>query len=154
MAYVATFADRLEIGLVPLNTAAWVHTNLAEMLSYATLRGENRILPGAIGVRPLRRRATETTRTVNLTVFGDHQPDGTMHADPIAGLFLNLADLLDNLIDPAVNSTSTRTATLRFGGSVSTSTCQVVGFEVIGHLNPSTVEASMDVLFIDGGFWT
>jgi hypothetical protein len=154
MAYTASFVDRLDIGSVPLVTPAWTHTNLADLLSFASTRGENRILPGAIGVRPLRRRPTETTHTINLTVFGDYAPDGTVNADPVAGLWANLADLVTNVVDPGVNSTSTRTATLRFGGTVRTSACQVVGFEVGEYLNQFVVNASMDVTFIDGGFWT
>lgn len=151
-AYAITFDNYLELGGVPLNTPAWTHTNLADVLSAPELRGENRVIPGAVGVRPLRHRPNQTTRTVNLVVYGDVRWDGVRRADPVGGLAANLRYLMDNIVNPLVPNT-VRSATLHMGTTTLSADVQVLGFEVTANYGPAVVEASMDVNFLKGGFW-
>jgi hypothetical protein len=152
MAYVVNLATHLVIDGVPLSTPAWEHTNLYDLFGAAKVRGDNLVMPGAVGVRPLRRRPTETPRTINITVFGDRAPDGTAQTDPIAGLHANLDALFTNVVDPLVTPNSTRTAIIVLPSTTLTAQIQVLGFEIVEALNPGTVNASMDVTIIEGQF--
>ena len=152
MAYVTRFDHHLVIGGVPLSTPAWEHTNLYELYAGAEVRGENLVLPGAVGVRALRRRPTETNRTLELTIFGDRKWDDTAHADGVAGLFANIAHLQANVIDTLATADSTRAATI-VGPDVNlVASIQVLGFEIHESLAPWCVSASMDITIIEGRF--
>lgn len=153
MPYVATFDDYIDIDGVPLNTPAWTHQNLQDMLAYAAMRGENRIIPGGIGVRALPRRPTERTYTVNLAVYGDRRWDDVENPDAVAGLAANIEHLVTSVVDPLATTDSLRMATLHYGGATYSTAAQVVGFEVLDSLGPWVVQASMDVNLVQGTFW-
>lgn len=150
MAYVVNFAMHLEINGVPLSTPAWEHTNLQAVLGAATVRGENVVMPGAVGVRAVRRRPTETNHTIELCVFGDRSWDGSTNTDPVMGLIANLEHLKTNVVDPLASTNSVRTAILRLPTGTRTAAIQVLGFEVVETLSPACVNASMDVTFLRG----
>lgn len=152
MAYVATFDSYLLIDAVPMNVGAWEHLNLAALYSGADVRGSNLAMPGAVGVRALRHRPTETNRTLDLHIFGDRKWDGTAHSDPEVGLHLNLAHLMANVVDPLATTNSTRTATLVRPGATKVAAIQVLGFEIGTALTPWCVAASMDITIIEGRF--
>jgi hypothetical protein len=152
MAYVVNFTMHLEIAGVPLSTPAWEHTNLQAVLGAASVRGENVVMPGAVGVRPVRRRPTETVHTVELTVFGDRDWENTAQPDPVMGLIRNLEHLKTNVVDPLATTNSVRTAVLVLPVGTRTAAVQVLGFEVVEHLSPACVNASMDVAFLRGQF--
>lgn len=153
MAYVTNFAHHLVIAGVPLSTPAWEHTNLYALYSGADVRGQNRVMPGAVGVMPLRRRPTETNRTISLAIFGDRSWDGTTNPDATLGLVNNLNHLLTNVVDPLLTANSTALAQIVGNGPTKVATLQVVGFEVSDDpLSPAAVYASMDVTLIEGAF--
>lgn len=153
MAYVTNFAHHLVINNVPLSTPAWEHTNLYALYSSANVRGQNRVMPGAVGVMPLRRRPTETSRTIALVVFGDRAWDGSTYTDAKAGLVTNLDHLLTNVIDPLLTANSTAVAQIVGNGATRVASLQVLGFEISDDpLSPAAVYASMDVTLIEGAF--
>lgn len=73
------------------------------------VRGSDRLIPGAAGVRPHRRRATVTKRQLELVIFGDNDIDGDPHTDPQEGLEANVAYIRANITDPIVAEPGTRT---------------------------------------------
>lgn len=153
MAYVTNFDHHLVIDDVPLSTPAWEHINLYGLYSSGAVRGDNRVMPGAVGVRALRRRPTQTNRTLDLVIFGDRQPDGTPNADAIAGLFANIA-ALNALADPLATANSTRAATIvRPGAGSLSAAVQILGFTISDeHIGPWVAAASMDITVIEGAF--
>lgn len=154
MAYTINFDHHLEIDGVPLSTPAWEHLNIGSLYSGATVRGENRILPGAGGRRGLPWRSDETTRTLTLAIFGNRSWDGTVNADPVAGLWANVAHLHTFVINNPLNSDSTRTAIIkRTGHPDLTALIQVRGFEIDDEpYSPADVAASIDIALLSGRF--
>lgn len=152
MAYTINLATHLEINGVPLSTPAWEHTNLYTLLSAASVRGENVVMPGAVGVRPVRRRPTETNRTIDITVFGQQDWQGDDYEDPIMGLATNLAHLRANVVDTLATANSVRTAVIFLPEDTMTAAIQVLGFEITEALSPGCVQASMDIAVLRGQF--
>lgn len=155
MAYVVNFAHHLEIDGVPLSTPAWEHLDIQVLYSGPSVRGENRVMPGAAGRRPLPWRPDETMRTLTLAIYGDRSWDGTVNADPVAGLWANIAHLRAFVVDNPLNTTSTRTAVIKqVGGAADlTATIQVRGFEIDEEsYSPAAVSAFMDIALISGRF--
>lgn len=152
MAYAVNFPMHLEIDGVPLSTAAWEHLNLHALFSGANVRGENVVMPGAVGVRPVRRRPTETMHTVDMAVFGHRSWDGTPYSDPVAGLVANLAHLRTNVVNPLATTNSLRTAIIHLPTGTLAASVQVLGFEVTEAVGPADVYASMDISVIQGAF--
>jgi hypothetical protein len=154
MAYVINFDHHLEIDGVPLSTPAWEHLNIHALYSGATVRGENRILPGASGRRGLVWRADETMRTLTMAIFGDRSWDGTPNADPVAGLWANVAHLHAFVIANPLNDDSTRTATIKRSGQADmTATIQVRGFEVDDEpYSNAAIAATIDLALLSGRF--
>lgn len=154
MAYVTRFAHHLEIDGVPLSTPAWEHLDIQALYAGPQTRGENRVMPGAVGVRALPWRPDQTMRTLTLAIFGDLSWDGTTNIDPVAGLWANVAHLEAFVIDNPGNETSTRTATIKRPGAADlVATIQVRGFEVAQEsYSPAAISASMDIALMSGGF--
>lgn len=152
MAYQVHFASHLVIGDVPMSTPAWEHLNLYVLLSGADTRGDNLIMPGAAGVRPLRKRPTQTNRTLDLAVFGDRRWDGYLYPDPVEGLYANIEHLRQMVVDPLATEYSVRTATLVRPGATAVAAVQVLGFEITESVSPWCVQASMDLTLIGGAF--
>lgn len=154
MAYVVRFTHHLEIDGVPLSTPAWEHLDIHLLYSAPSVRGENRVMPGAAGRRALPWRPDETMRTLTLAIYGDKSWDGTTNADPVAGLWANIAHLQNFVVDNPLNAGSTRTATIKqHAGPDLTATIQVRGFEIDEEsYSPAAVSASMDIALISGSF--
>lgn len=87
----------LEINSVPLATYAWEVTNLSALLDSAALRGTDRLLPGAAGVRPNRRRRGVQVVTLPLEVHGDFDEAGDPITEPLEGVVSHLEYLTDSL---------------------------------------------------------
>lgn len=152
MAYVVNFATHLEIAGVPLSTPAWEHTNLYTLYGAAAVRGENVVMPGAIGVRPVRRRPTETNYTVDLAINGQRNWAGTPYADPMLGLATNIDHLRDNVIDPLATTNSLRAAIIHLPSGTLVASIQVLGFEITEAFSPGDVLASMEISVMQGAF--
>ena len=104
----------LTIAGISMNRAAWAilgddrgNGGLFQLLTTVAVRGENRIIPGAAGVIPFRRRTTVTPYSFRLVVTGEVNSAGTVNADPVLGLVNNLEYLWDNVIDPPNTTTGT-----------------------------------------------
>lgn len=154
MAYSVHFDHHVEIDGVPLSTPAWEHTNIQTLYSGASTRGENRVMPGASGVRALPWRADQTMVTITLAIFGANRWDGAANADAVAGLWANIAHLQATIIDPPATGNSTRLAVIkRPGVDDLVCTIQVRGFEIDDEpYGTSAVAASLDIALIEGRF--
>lgn len=152
MPYAINLATHLVIDDIPLSTAAWEHLNIYALLGAAATRGENKVMPGAVGVRPLRHRPTETTQTLDLAIYGERNWEGTAYPDPKQGLVRNVAFLRSNVADPLLTPDSVRTASLVLPGETWTAAVQVLGFEITESIGPASVFASMDITIIGGAF--
>lgn len=153
MAYVVNLATHLEIDGIPLSTPAWEQTNLYTMLGVGSARGDNVVMPGAVGRRAVRRRTDELTVTIDLAIRGGIDPRGVVHADPIAGLIANIDELRDNLVDPpAAYLNSVRPAIIHLPTGTLTAGVQVLGFEIVEAYNPTEISASMDICVVEGRF--
>lgn len=154
MAYVIRFGHHLEIDGVPLSTPAWEHLDIQALYSGPQTRGENRVMPGAAGVRALPWRPDQTMRTISLAIFGDLSWDGTKNTDAVDGLWANVAHLEAFIVNNPGNATSTRTATIKRPGAADlVAAIQVRGFEVTQEsYSPAAISASMDIALVSGGF--
>lgn len=131
----------LTIGGISMNRPAWCiqanengNNGLFQFLTLAEIRGQNRILPGATGVLPFRRRVTETRYALRLLVTGDVDETGAVNADPIAGLVDNLDYLWTNVIDPPSTGNSLLAASWTPPGSAArTADIQVERCEPSGY---------------------
>lgn len=152
MPYTINFPTHLEIDMVPLSTPAWEHLNLYALLGAATVRGENVVMPGAVGVRPVRRRPTETNYTVDMAIYGDRDWQGDPYDDPMMGLWSNLAHLRANVVDPLAKTNSVRTATIVLPEGTLTAAVQVLGFEITENVGTACVMAGMEIAVLRGQF--
>jgi hypothetical protein len=152
VAYVVNLAVHLEIASVPLSTPAWEHTNLYLLLGQGGVRGENVVMPGALGRRAVRRRTDEMTTTVDLSFWGDTDWEGISQTDPVMGLVRNLAQFKAQVVDPTTTADSVRPAVIHLPTGTLTAGVQVLGFEIQEAYNPSSVSASMDIAIIQGAF--
>lgn len=148
-----TRVEFLTIDGVPLPCPAWEVRSLLPLWQGPALRGGDRLLPGVVGVKPYRRRATVTTKTLELTIYGDVDPDGAPNADVRAGLEANVDYLRANVADPTNLGDGTRTAVLHLpSGATRTGAVHVLALD-LGELGPTSVRATLD-LSIPGGVLT
>lgn len=89
---------------------------LSQFLTLAEQRGEDRILPGTLGVIANKRRLTVTKLSIRLVVVGDILHDGTTPATPKAGLFINLKYIYDNVVAPTGTGDGTRSISVTLPG--------------------------------------
>ena len=109
MPTVITRDQYLEINSVPLATPAWRILDLSRLYGL-DVRGSDRLLPTAAGVRPLRRRITIRTVGLPLLVLGATDHEGTPNANLYEGLDDNIDYLMTNVIEPAATVAGTRAA--------------------------------------------
>lgn len=154
MAYAIVFDHHVEIDGVPLSTPAWEHLNIQALYSAASRRGENRVMPGASGRRGLPWRADETMRTITMIVTGDKHWDGTLNADPSAGLWANLAHLTVNVASTPATGDGSRQAVIKRNGAPDLfASVQVRGFEIDDEsYSPAAVGLTIDIALLQGAF--
>lgn len=128
-----TTAGDLTIASVAMNCAAWklVGDSLLRLWLPADQRGEDRLIPGAAGVKALQRRDTVTTVSLDLLVSGLADRNGVAATGTyVAQLYTNLAYLRDNVVAPTGTGDGTRSATLTLpSGSTLTEPVHVVGLK-------------------------
>jgi hypothetical protein len=150
MAYTITETEYAEVDGVPLATTAWALENLYELWQPAETRGQDRILPGAAGVRPYRRRATVTRRTLNLSIWGDVDWDGVAYDDWRVGLMLNIDHLRTGIVDATVTGDGTRLLDLHMpDGDVRSARIHVEGMS-LASLNWYAVRSTIDISLLSG----
>jgi hypothetical protein len=126
MSFVITSTEYLVIDNVPLSTMAWWSTNLDDLIATSEMRGEDILVPLGDGVRPQRRRRTVTAATIELAIVGDVGPDGTIIADPSAGLRQNMATIAALAEPDGTAADGTRVAVLHLSGTTRTGPVHVV----------------------------
>lgn len=87
----------LVVNSVPLDTHAWRVLSYGDLFAGPTVRGSDRILPGAPGRRAHPRRVDATVKSLSMHVFGYKDQDGGAIADPLEGLLTHAAYLRANL---------------------------------------------------------
>lgn len=102
----------LEIEDFLLNTPAWDIPSLVRLWAEADVRGENKLLPGAPGLRSYPTRLTQSEHDLAFFIFGDTALDGSAIADAWEGLQDHLDALWTNVFAPVTTGTGTRSATL------------------------------------------
>lgn len=151
MSYDVHFDQHLVVGDVPLSTPAWEVLNIHVLMSGPSVRGENRMIPGAVGVRPLRHRPTEKTVSLEMAVFGDMDPAGDPIVEPEAGVWANWLALRTQFNELLLNvGDSTTLAVLHYRGGTIQGLVQVLGYEVGSTVNPSTLNVTLDLNIIAG----
>lgn len=145
-----TRTEYLEIDGVPLPSDAWDVLSLLPLWHGPQVRGSDRLIPGAAGVKAYRRRATVTVRTLELVIYGHVDEDGNPNVDVRAGLEANVAYLRANVADPTNVGDGTRTAVLHLpSGATRTADVHVVGFD-LGEFGPTSVRATLDLSIPSG----
>lgn len=87
----------LTVNGVDLATHAWLITDLSDLLNDGRVRGSDRVMPHADGVRAFRRRRTARVATFPLMIWGGYDVDGVVQADPVQGAIDHMVYLSDNL---------------------------------------------------------
>lgn len=112
MAYEITFPSHyLAIDDVPLSTPAWEVLNLEDLESGPDVRGQTRVVPGAVGVRANRRRPTVTAHSLEMYFHGTESPEGESYAEGHFGILANLAAFRAAVVSQPTSGV-TRTAVL------------------------------------------
>lgn len=151
MSYDVHFDQYIDIGGVPLSTPAWEVLNIHVLMSGPGVRGENRVIPGAAGRRPLRHRPDERTVTLQLAVFGHVDPAGDPITDPQEGVWTNwlaLRDQFTALLTTAGDSTVT--ATLNYAGGTLSGPVQVLAYELGEPYSTTDLSAILDLNLVTG----
>lgn len=94
---VAVGNEYVEIGGLPLSTAAWRHLKLSDLYNSAGVRGSNQILAYHRGEKPLRKWPTRKRIELPLIVDGGFDSDGNARADSRAGVRQNIEELKTNI---------------------------------------------------------
>lgn len=131
MAYVVNRTQYLEINSVPLATPAWRIKDLSRLYGLE-VRGDDRILPGADGARPFRRRVTVRTVGLPLLVEGRFTHEGASNSNIWDGLDDNIDHLMTNVVTPATSTAGTRTAVWHRANGNINADVHVEGFEPQG----------------------
>lgn len=122
---------QLVIGAVALCGPAWDVPDLSPLWISGELRGSDRIIPGASGVLPFKRRRTVTEVDLDMLVVGMVSSSGAAYDDALEGLELNLEALRSGVVEPTGTGDGTRNATLTMpSGNTRTGDVHVLGLEV------------------------
>lgn len=90
---------------------------LLHLWAFASVRGQDRILPSVTGVIAYPRRVTATRHDLRLLIVGDiNGQTGVVATDATETLADNIAYLWAQVVEPVVSSTGTRSATLEVPG--------------------------------------
>lgn len=156
----STVDGNLTLNGVPMKTRAWTCPDLTPLWLPAAVRGQDRLFPGANGVRALRRRTTVTQYALDFRVSGISDMDGVVVAGTGNGpeefeqLELNLTYLRNNVIDPRTtpNADGTVPGVLTMpSGATRTADVHVLGFTVNNRVS-HVLQGVLDISIPTGGF--
>lgn len=149
--YLVNSSEWLDIDGVALQTPAWTLTNLEALWAGPATRGQDRVLPGTVGVRSYRRRATVSRVALALVIFGEWDWTGGHNPNPRTGLEANVAHLRTHVTDPTLDNPGTRTATLHLpSGATRSGPVTVEDFTLSGDLGAHHVSAVIDLSIPQG----
>lgn len=146
-----TRAEYLSIDGIPLATPAWEILDLAPLWDAANVRGRDRLIPGAAGVIPYRRRNTVSVRSLPLVIFGSYDQDGNLATDGRIQLRENTDYLIANIVNPPDTAEGTRFAELVLpDGSTVSNDVHVIGPMQFADLGPISLRAILTLSIPDG----
>jgi hypothetical protein len=124
-------AEYLDIDGVSLHRDAWWISDLSPLWGSPDVRGADKVIPGASGVRPKKRRANVTQVVLELVVVGEYDRfDAPTAIDPTEQLEANVAYLRANVMDPTNVGDGTRLATHHLpSGATRSGPVHVIDFE-------------------------
>lgn len=160
----STVEGNLTLNGVPMKTHAWTCPDLTPLWMPTAIRGQDRIIPGAAGVIPHRRRKTVTVYSLDFRVAGISDMHGAIVTgagsatgngpEEFAQLEYNLNYLRQNVIDPRTtpNPDGTVPGVLTMpSGATRTANVHVLGFTVnvrVSHI----LQGVLDISIPSGGF--
>ncbi len=160
----STIEGNLTLNGVPMKTKAWTCPDLTPLWMPTAIRGTDRIIPGASGVLPYRRRRTVTVYSLNFRVAGIADMHGVIVTgvgsasgngpEEFEQLEYNLNYLRQNVIDPRTspNADGTVPGVLTMpSGQERLANVHVLGFTVnerVSHVLSGTLNLSIP----SGGF--
>lgn len=114
------------------------------------VRGSDRLIAHLDGARPKRRRATVSSRTLELLISGEKDHLGVPHDDPRVGLELNIMHIRDNVADPLDTDEGTRTCSVYLpSGSVLSGPVHIEAFD-FAESGLHDVRATFDLTLPEG----
>ncbi len=153
----ADCVGQLTIDSMDLCTPAYLFPDLRQLWMPATVRGQDRIIPGAIGVLPKRRRATVTTYDLTFLISGEVDASGTP-ASPgdstgiHAQLEANIDALRSGVLDPTNVGDGTRAATLTMpSGDTRSADIHVLGLTIVNNW-PTGISTLFHISIPSGAF--
>lgn len=150
----------LTISSISMNRPAWAvqsderGTNgLLQVLTLTERRGEDRRVPGTLGLIPYRRRLDAVRMDFRILVAGDVDVNGVSNADHTEGLIANLAYLRTNILASPATDAGTRPATVTLPGqSALSADIHVLGLQVQEyHLGVNAVWGGTLQISVPGG---
>ncbi len=148
--YDVTFAERLDVGVVPLGTSCCEVESIAHLWAGNAQRGENRPIPGEPGVDERESVIDQTRKLVAGWLYGFVDWEGTPPAVSVrATLQANVKHLVDNVEKPIG---ATKTATLWLPDGTSRSKPVQVKDLVLTGFGPEAVRFVLDLNFTKGIF--
>lgn len=144
--------DRTNTNYIPLATPAWRVINLEVLYDGPAVRGENQIIPGVAGTSALPVMAHESTKTLELVIFGGYDNTGAAHTNARLGVRANLLYLVDNLVLPGTSDTSRAAILHMLSGSTRTANVQIVGGLRAGKVGGGNARATLDIRIPAGYF--
>jgi hypothetical protein len=156
----STVDGNLTLNGVPMKTRAWTCPDLTPLWLPTAVRGQDRILPGAHGVIPHRRRRTVTQYALDFRIAGISDMHGVITTgtgiglDEFAQLEYNLKYLRQNVIDPRTfpNPDGTVPGVLTMpSGEIRTADVHVLGFTVNARV-AHVLQGVLDISIPAGGF--
>lgn len=153
MPFIITSDEWLEIDGIPLATPAWIITDLSELMNGPDVRGEDQIIPGAPGVKPLPRHVHVSLRSLPMVIYGGYDWEGNPYSDGHEGVETNLAYLVENLLLPPGTADGTRAAVLHlWNGDIRTGDVHVISpLRTATELGPAGLRAILE-LSIPAGY--
>lgn len=157
----STVEGNLTLNGVPMKTRAWTCPDLTPLWMPPAVRGQDRIIPGAAGVVPYRRRFTVTQYALDFRISGISDQDGVVVAGSGNGpeefeqLEYNLDYLRQNVIDPRTspNLDGTVPGVLTMpSGEIRTANVHVLGFTVNDRVS-HVLQGVLDISIPQGGFF-
>lgn len=150
-----TFTGALTIGTTSMHCAAWDILDLRALWLPSAVRGADRLIPGAAGVRPKRRRRTVTTHSLPFLISGLADATGVgacSEADRVRQLEVNVYALRSAVLDPTNVGDGTRAATLVLpSGATLTADIHVLGFTEAA-VSPDSLFGTLDISIPSGVF--
>ena len=156
----STVEGDLTLNDIPMKTRAWTCPDLTPLWMPSAIRGADRLLPGASGVIPYRRRKTVTQYSLDFRVAGISTMSGVVTtgtgngSEEFQQLEYNLNYLRQNVIDPRTfpNLDGTVPGVLTMpSGAIRTANVHVLGFTVNARVS-HILQGVLDISIPAGGF--